>query len=296
MCTNPSIGYFKNDCFIYIGSLKGRKEQEFSHDYVLVPCGQCLECRLHRASEWALRCCHEMKSHDRGIFLTLTYNDDNLPSNGTLVKKHVQDFIKRLRRYIDYYGDGTKIRYLCAGEYGDLFFRPHYHLLVFGYYPSDPRLLHGLQKIGKNSLFTSPTLAKLWGKGHISFGAITFESARYTCQYALKKQTGENAAYYEERGVIPEFMICSNRNGIGYDFVFEHDNMFERGYLTMNGKKMGIPRYYQKICEREIPDYYATFKEKRRMSAPKLYEPMRLAARDEKLHKKVSLHRHSLEC
>ena len=47
---------------------------------VTVPCGQCIGCRLERSKMWAVRCMHESQLHDKNCFLTLTYNDENLPT------------------------------------------------------------------------------------------------------------------------------------------------------------------------------------------------------------------------
>ena len=62
------------------------------------------------------------------MFLTLTYNDDNLPSDVGLHKDDLQRFFKRLRKALD----TKKIRYFACGEYGDTTSRPHYHAIVFG--------------------------------------------------------------------------------------------------------------------------------------------------------------------
>ena len=49
-----------------------------------LPCGQCVNCRLNRSQEWAIRCVHEASLHSQNSFITLTYNNDNLPANGSL--------------------------------------------------------------------------------------------------------------------------------------------------------------------------------------------------------------------
>ena len=48
------------------------------------PCRKCLACRLNIAREKAIRAVHESKIHEGNIFLTLTYNEENLPKNGKL--------------------------------------------------------------------------------------------------------------------------------------------------------------------------------------------------------------------
>ena len=65
-----------------------------------IACGQCQGCRLERSRQWAVRCLHESKLHADNCFLTLTYSEEHLPRDGSLHIKHVQDFLKRLRKFV----------------------------------------------------------------------------------------------------------------------------------------------------------------------------------------------------
>ena len=49
-----------------------------------IPCGQCIGCRLERSRQWAIRCVHEASLHKHNCFITLTYNDANLPPDNLL--------------------------------------------------------------------------------------------------------------------------------------------------------------------------------------------------------------------
>ena len=99
----------------------------YSHP-IQLPCGQCIGCRLDRSLSWAIRCTHESQLHAQNSFITLTYSEDHLPWDGSLVKSHMQDFFKRLRHYCK----PQKIRYYMCGEYGENLSRPHYHACLFG--------------------------------------------------------------------------------------------------------------------------------------------------------------------
>lgn len=99
----------------------------------LVPCGKCIECRRAYQNEWIFRLSQEMKHCPVPLFVTLTYNDENLPlgDNGevtqsVLVKSDCQLFLKRLRK------NGTlgKFRYFAVGEYGSKYNRCHFHLVI----------------------------------------------------------------------------------------------------------------------------------------------------------------------
>ena len=109
---------------------------------VTIPCGRCIGCRLERSRQWAMRCVHEASLYEQNCFITLTYNEESLPKNRSLVKKHFQDFIRSLRdqlRYLnelhdlkrgfcEYPQKDARIRYFHCGEYGEENGRPHYPL------------------------------------------------------------------------------------------------------------------------------------------------------------------------
>ena len=119
-------------------------------------CGQCVGCRLKRANEWALRITHEASLYKRNCFITLTYNDESIPRDGSLSKKDFPAFMKRLRaRYSD-----IRIRFYQAGEYGDKNGRPHHHAILFNFMPGD--LVAGPGSISGKVVFHSPELERIW--------------------------------------------------------------------------------------------------------------------------------------
>ena len=119
-CTSPF--HIKNpDRFKY------KKPNELVGDEWLdVPCGHCLACRIARTREWTVRLLHESEFWEDTIFVTLTYDDEHLPSDRSLVPRDLTLFFKRLRKDL---GD-RKIKYYACGEYGDTFGRPHYHAII----------------------------------------------------------------------------------------------------------------------------------------------------------------------
>ena len=114
-------------CTKPITLLKNVDRKKFP-DGLEVPCGKCLQCRIAKRKEWAMRCLHEMDNWDNALFITLTYNDKSLPENSTLQKKEFQNFLKRVRIQL---GE-RKIKYFACGEYGEEKERPHYHAIIFG--------------------------------------------------------------------------------------------------------------------------------------------------------------------
>lgn len=130
--------------------------------------------------------------HADACFVTLTYDKEHLPEGGTLVPKHLQDFMKRIR----YYAKDQPIRYFGVGEYGEQTWRPHYHLALFGI------------GVGQKGL-----VASAWKAGFHHVGSLTFESAQYIAGYIPKKLT--NASAPSLSGRYPEFARMSLRPGIG---------------------------------------------------------------------------------
>lgn len=231
-----------------------------------IPCGQCVGCRLERSRQWAMRCVHEAQMHENNCFITLTYDDDHLPVNGSLNKKHYQDFMKRLRKYL---GD-QKVRYFHCGEYGEKYLRPHYHAIIFGYDFPDKEAYS--QRNG-NINYTSKTLTRLWSNGLAVIGDVTFESAAYVARYVMKKRTGEDAkAHYtrviEDTGQVvqvePEYTTMSRRPGIGSAWYekFKSD-AYPKDFITLNGKKMRPPKAYDNTFEVEDPEGFEKMKIKR---------------------------------
>lgn len=95
------------------------------HDFA---CQRCNFCLMTRRAEWTMRIFQESKLHVDSDFLTMTYDDDHLPIDGSLKKEHLQLFMKRLRKGIY----PLKCRYYNVGEYGTESGRAHYHSILFG--------------------------------------------------------------------------------------------------------------------------------------------------------------------
>lgn len=214
----------------------------FSDLELEIPCGQCIGCRLERSRQWAIRCVHEASLYTDNCFITLTYNDENLPEDGSLNKRHFQLFMKRLRKKYPL----TKIRYFHCGEYGDQFERPHYHALLFNFDFPDKELY---KDDGTNKTYISEILNATWGLGFCLIGTVTFESAAYVARYITKKVTGEKAEeHYKNR--IPEFITMSRKTGIGKLWLEKyHQDVYPDDFIIMNGKKIGVPKFYDQQLE-----------------------------------------------
>lgn len=219
MCTHPHL--------IWNKSISSWQE---------VPCRVCIECRLNYTKEWAVRIVNEASLYNNNCFLTLTYNDVNLPTDNNVHKRDLQLFVKRLRKHLP----TTKIRYFGCGEYGGKFGRPHYHIIIFNWYPSDSYFDKSCDKM------RSPTLEKLWPFGFTSVGDVNFNSARYVASYIVKQHRGKQKSYYKDNGINPEFVIMSN--GLGKVFCLKNELQIKGlGFVPFNGQKVKTPRYYENL-------------------------------------------------
>lgn len=225
--------------------VEGRKP--LGDNNIALPCGRCMGCRLEKSRQWATRCMHEAQLYDLNCFITLTYNDDNLPKDGSLNKKHIQDFIKRFRRKFE----DIKIRFFYCGEYGEKLGRPHYHVCVFNYDFKDKQFW---KTVRGSDYYVSGCLSDLWKFGFSVIGDLNFESAAYVARYCTKKVSGDMAkSHYGDK--MPEFAQMSLKPGIGKAWldkygktdVFPHDVVYSRGV------KCKPPRYYDKVLEKVNP-------------------------------------------
>ena len=215
-----------------------------------LPCGQCIGCRIARSREWAARCVHEASLYKENCFITLTYDPEHLPKDGSLHVEHFQNFMKRLRKRFQ----GKKIRFLHCGEYGSQGKRPHFHALLFGFDFPDKKLF----KIVKgNKIYRSAILESLWTDGFSTIGAVTFESCAYVARYVTKKVTGP-AADEHYQGRKPEYITMSRRPGVASGwFEKYYSDVFPQDFVVLkDGRKVATPRYYMKQLEKYYPELY----------------------------------------
>jgi hypothetical protein len=252
-CYHPITGYrsrFVNESGKR--SIVFTAAEGFTDMPVTIPCGQCRGCRLEYSRQWAIRCLHEANLHKENSFITLTYDDKNLPKDRSINKREVQLFIKRLRKVI-----GKKIRYFACGEYGEKNGRPHYHAIIFGY--DFPDKIIYTKKNG-NVLYRSEILESVWKNGYSMIGDVTFESAAYVARYIMKKRKGKDAPEKykiaeEETGEVfeveKEFCLMSRRPGLGKEWLEKYKGDTNKDFITLRGKKMKLPKYYDSLLERE---------------------------------------------
>lgn len=208
-----------------------------------IPCGKCEGCRADKASDTAVKAYLESQNHTENCFLTLTYDNDHLPNPKSLIVRDLQLFWKSLRKKIK----PKKIKYLACGEYGLRTRRPHYHCAIFGYWPEDAKPY----KKNENGdvLYTSETISKIWGKGFIILGMLTYQSAAYIARYVYKKAYGNDILNLKPHQ-NKEFTTCSKRPGLARNWYFDK----EKWNLLLRNNGVFVPTPNGAILK-PIPKY-----------------------------------------
>lgn len=240
-CTDPRTVGFKAD-----GKTLSWSQKQYSKEFATfqLPCGQCLECRLAYARQWAVRCVHEAQMHEKNAFITLTYSDEKLKSP-KLIYRDFQLFMKKLR-----FLHNEPIGVFVTGEYGEKTKRPHWHCITFNYAPPDGVLLRTTDR--GDDVFTSAQLDKLWGHGLAEFGSVTIDSAGYCARYAAKKLVHGKDGEHEFEPISKK----SSKYAIGKRWLEQYwPDVFLQGHIVLaDGSKAPIPRYYEKWLKDNRPD------------------------------------------
>lgn len=188
---------------------------------VAVPCGKCPNCKRAKISSWLFRLEKELEVSTSCMFVTLTYNQKNVPRVGKNMVLNPRDltlWFKRLRKL-----DGAKIKYYAVGEYGSKKGRPHYHIILFNC--SNPEYLQ-----------------KAWGKGFVYSPMLnSLYGVKYVLKY-LNKSEKTNKQF-------PEFTRISKGIGLNYldlHTVNYHRLSFSRTYVRNSaGYRIAMPKYYK---------------------------------------------------
>lgn len=201
---------------------------------------------------------HEASTHDKNSFLTLTYDNEHLPSTESLDVTHWQAFAKRCRKRLG------PFRFYHCGEYGDRTGRMHLHACIFGLDFSSDRKLFKTTKAGP--LYTSVTLTELWQNGHCTIGDLTFDSAAYVARYVMKKITGPpKDAHYEgvdkSTGEViaikPEYATMSRNPGIGAAWIKKYlHEVYPADSVIVRGHEATPPKFYDRMLKKLDPKLY----------------------------------------
>ena len=262
-------------------------DQEY---HFLIPCRQCIGCRLEYSREWANRGYLESKLWDQNWFATLTYDEEHIPYkdevvtsneitftddgswNGTLNPKHLTQFLKNLRQIMKREYDEDNIRFMACGEYGGETERPHYHIILFNLnLPVED--LYNPRLINHEVYYQSHIIERAWGKGICNISEATWNTIAYTARYITKKINGEiSEDLYASKGQEREFLRTSRMPGIGEGYYRKHwEEIYEKDEIIIKNKSGVIsskpPKYFDRLFEEEHPEEFEKIKKKRRERA-----------------------------
>lgn len=261
-----------------------RGYHEWWKQYIEVPCGWCLNCRVDKQNWLTDAMEYEQKKYDYICsFVTFTYDDIYIQDLANITpddfyyydnnicmynqakerecvyslrKDDAVKFLKRLRSKINYLYDTHNIKNidLCrkdfkvayCGEYGDIFGRPHYHFIFFGL----------------DWQFCKELFESCWKKGLIDCKPVQSGCFQYITKYITKQCHGEQAKQlYDDKFIERPFFSHSLGLGKGlildqYDFILKHNLC----YLTSNDSLRPIPIYYRNhfFKVRPMSDYSVT--------------------------------------
>lgn len=247
-----------------------------------VPCGKCPECLRHKQNLWFVRFWCENKFQKKinpysiTLYLTLTYNEEHLPSDRKEALNDIRAFIKQVsRKYV------KKPRYFFVSEHGDTYNRLHFHGLLFGFPP-----LNNFSKLVEN----------MWPNGFVCVKLATYANYRYVCKY-ITKDTDPN----EHSDGIEPIQVFSKRPSLGSNWITDsHRSYFNsdlKRRLYIDGFSYSLPRSYSdKIytplniglrkysCER-----FSDYDEVRDNDVRRKYEILKREVKRKKILKNVQL-------
>lgn len=193
-----------------------------------VACRQCWRCKKNRVNDYVARAMAESSVSEVCCTISLTYAPRSDLADKVLHPRHFQLFMKLLRRA------GHRVRYLVAGEYGDLKGRAHFHAILF--FQELQALPEGkaVPAYNPDHLFDPDSSAPFcreipqkrmvhireWPHGHITCDwSASEKSARYVCKYLLsddknnawfslsKKPTLGSAWFAQKAAKAKEFAV-----------------------------------------------------------------------------------------
>ena len=198
--------------------------------YLEVPCGYCHSCQKSYNNQYRIRLLYECRKYPPGtcLFVTLTFDDDNLKKFSKDTNKAVRLFLDRLRK--DY---GKQIRHWFVCEFGTLHGRPHYHGILFNV-PQD--LIDGYDSVVPGH---HPLLASRWRYGFVFVGYVSEETCSYITKYVTKSINGDK--------VRPRII---SSHGVGDNYLDTDESKLHKfgecyqPFMVVSGFPQAMPRYY----------------------------------------------------
>lgn len=207
--------------------------------YVPVGCGKCMECKKTKAREWAVRLQEEIRHDETGIFITLTFSNEELHKLENEIKGvtgyNLDNEVATLatRRFLERWRKTHKksIKHWLVTEIGGKY--------------SERIHLHGIIWTDKNTeeIRRHWKYGNVWGSDEQKNGVVNEKTINYIVKYFHK--TDLKHKEYQSK------ILTSAGIGQGYfkreDWKknkYKGDNTQEM-YKTRQGVKLPMPIYYR---------------------------------------------------
>ena len=256
MCTSPILIRNRRLCSLNV---------DVPNTFIKVPCGTCDECLRKRAKDLFVRARFEAQTTIQnggcGFMCTLTYDNNCVPKllhDGVeymvFNKKHVIDFIKRVRTKLDrhfqneYNCNAPDFKYLVTSEFGTdptRSHRPHYHLIFLFKRPISYYIFNLAYE---DSFVNHKTNKRVFGRiYHCEPLDLKRGGVRYSCKYILKDQTYNNQNTIISKLIKFHTDMVNKRFGI-IDFPTSQDDYFYNKCIRSR-------KDYKKAIEKEVKPY-----------------------------------------
>lgn len=217
-----------------------------------VPCGKCYACINRKINDIRVRALNEYALYNYyAYYVTLTYNQENCPTDRKLKIEHIQKYVKRLRINIER-SENIKIQlsYILTGEYGELRGRPHYHAIIM----TKQKTIKPLEYY----------INKSWGNGFTDIYTIFNQpkAISYVIKYIMKMAIYKIEGY--EKNVNDIFYTTSKGFGRMTEnqkkllikkinkSVLNKTNDSKIMTININGRSYAVPIYWKK----QLPDHH----------------------------------------
>lgn len=236
-------------CFHPINVRQWKELSDGSHqrinNYHYVPCGKCVACLSRKRNEMTYRLTQEQKAASYSFFLTLTYDQMNMPikvqddkSFFVFRKKDLQDFLKRVRYFLGEMNKDLKCSYFAVSEYGAHTHRPHYHMLFFVKNDKYQKYLNTVRKVIEGN----------WKHGFSVIKPTNQANIHYCTKYCIK-----NLEDMPEDCIEPVFSLASKRPYLGVSAEKSLELQYNRHGINdqldpvvfNNGMRNVMPRIYR---------------------------------------------------
>ena len=190
---------------------------------MFVPCGRCYNCLMVKRVKWFVRIYLQSLVSKYTNFLTLTYTDRELPEYGSLCKRDIDLFLKKVRHILT---DKENFRFFIAGEYGGSTYRPHYHAIIFTSNMQDVKTFIGAWR---NT------------HGEVDVSNSCHETMMYCTHHIIGRSQHPDIDVREK-----PFLKSSRRPALGVDYMLKHKGRFTDNHdfsFKIDGSKYCIPSF-----------------------------------------------------